>query len=172
MSFAYLLPTVTVVVATTTYRILSGMWNVVGNFRISHSDEDAAKVIVAVIVVFVVTSILTIAISAIFWAASFLVYRLLSQYREHAADRGAARTTGEPAALASALEKIKGGIRELPDRDLRRYDGGVEALYVAPLDTEMFDEGENALISRDLFPASHPPTSERIERLRAIQREL
>lgn len=32
----------------------------------------------------------------------------------------------------------------------------------------MFTDGDDALISRDLFPESHPPTDERIEDLQEL----
>ena len=105
-----------------------------------------------------------------FWAASVLVHRLLSRYREYAADRGAAALTGDPAALASALRTMDETMPEVPDRDLRELDGGTEALYAAPLETRAFGDGE--LVSTDVFPETHPPTDERIERLREIAGEL
>lgn len=166
MSVAYLLPAFTYVVAVVAYHLLGGLWNVVGHFH--HSDSDDARPLIAVIVLFVVTAVLTILVSAIFWAGSFLLFRVLSQYRKQAADRGAARITGEPLALASALQTIDEEMSGLPDRDLRDLDGGVEALYVSPLDAPMFTDGDDELISGDLFPESHPPTSERIEYLQDL----
>jgi heat shock protein HtpX len=53
--------------------------------------------------------------------------------------------------------------RRAPDRR-----AGVEALYVSPLDIPMFDGDDDELLSQDLFPDSHPPTRERIDRLRAL----
>lgn len=169
MSFAYLLPTFTYAVAVTAYTLLGGLWNVIGHFH--HSDSDDARPLVALVVLFVVSAMVTILVSTLFWVGSFLLYRMLSQYRERAADRGAARITGDPLALVSALQTIEGELSRLPDRDLRRIDGGVEALYVAPLDTPMFTDGDDAIISRDLFPESHPPTAERVASLKAIAAE-
>jgi heat shock protein HtpX len=170
MSVAYLLPSFTYVVAIGAYTMLGGLWNVVGHFH--HSDSDDARPLIALIVLFVVSALLTILIAAIFWIGSFLLFRLLSQYRERAADRGAARITGHPSALASALQTIDEEMAGLPDRDLRELDGGVEALFISPLDTPMFTDGDDALISRDLFPESHPPTADRIEYLKALAAEL
>ncbi|MFC6734057.1 M48 family metalloprotease [Haladaptatus sp. DYSN1] len=170
MSLAYLLPSFTYVVATIAYTLLGGLWNVIGHFH--HSDSDDARPLLVFIVLFVVTALLTILIATVFWVGSFLLFRLLSQYREYAADRGAARITGNPLALASALGKIDETMAGLPDRDLREIDGGVEALYIAPLDLPMFTDGDKALISRDIFPETHPPTATRIERLQALARDL
>ncbi|WP_396613329.1 M48 family metalloprotease (plasmid) [Haloferax sp. S1W] len=166
MSVAYVLPSFTYVVAVAAYTLLGGLWDVVGHFH--HSDSDDIRPLLAVIVLFVVSAVLTILISAIFWIGSFLLFRLLSQYREQAADRGAANITGNPLALASALATIDETIPTIPDRDLRELDGGIEALYLAPLDTPMFTDGDDALISRDLFPESHPSTDERISYLRGL----
>lgn len=170
MTVAYLLPTLTYVVAIAAYTLLSGIWGIAEHLR--HMDGDDARPLVAVIAILVVTAVLTLAVSTFFWLGSFLVYRLLSRYREHAADRGAAQITGDPLALASALETIDGQMETLPDRDLRKLDGGIEALYVSPLDAPMFTDQESALVSRDVFPESHPPTDERIDRLAELAGEL
>src|SRR4051794_24361206 len=45
--------------------------------------------------------------------------RILSRYREFAADAGAVALTGNPVALASALTKVSGGLVAIPSRDLR-----------------------------------------------------
>lgn len=170
MSFAYLLPSFTYIVAVAAYTLLGGIWNVIGHFH--HSDSDDARPLIALIVLFIVSALLTILISALFWIGSFLLFRLLSQYRERAADRGAAQITGDPLSLASALQTIDEEMAALPDHDLREIDGGVEALYISPLDTPMFTDGDDALISRDLFPESHPPASDRISYLKSLAKKL
>jgi heat shock protein HtpX len=119
----------------------------------------------------VVSAILTLAVSALFWAGSFLLFRLLSQYREYAADRGAATITGDPLALSSALRTLDESMSDLPDSDLREQDGGLEALYVAPIDTYQFG-GDRELLSSDIFPATHPSTRDRIDRLETLAAEL
>ncbi len=166
MTVAYLLPTLTYVVAVASYAVLKFIWGVVTSLR--HTDADDVRPLAAVVVIFVVTSVLTLAVSTFFWIGSFLLFRLLSRYREHAADRGAAAITGDPLALASALRTIDGEMARTPDRDLREIDGGIEALYVSPLDAPMFTDDDSALISRDVFPETHPPTSERVERLEQL----
>jgi len=169
MTLAYFLPSLTYFVAVAAYFVLVGVLRALGGFR--HVDDDGAKGLVVVVVVLVVSAVCTLLVSAAFWAASYLLFRTLSQYREFAADRGAAVITGDPAALASALRALDDGMSDVPDADLRAADGGVEALYVAPIDTYQFGE-ERELISSDVFPATHPPIEARIDRLRSLAREV
>ncbi|WP_435181580.1 M48 family metalloprotease [Halorussus sp. AFM4] len=169
MTLAFFLPTLTYFVAMAAYVVLQGVFHVLGGFR--HADDDGAKGLAVAIVVLTVSAILTLAVSAAFWVGSFLFFRLLSRYREYAADRGAVSLTGNPGALASALRTLDETMTELPDDDLREQDGGLEALYVAPIDAPQFG-ADRDLISRDVFPATHPPTEDRIERLREMDRGL
>ncbi|MEF8878573.1 MAG: M48 family metalloprotease, partial [Haloarculaceae archaeon] len=168
MTMAYFLPSLAYLVAIGAYLVLVGVFKALSGFR--HVDDDGAKGLLVVVVVLVVSAVSTMLVSAAFWVGSFLLFRLLSQYREFAADRGAAAITGSPAALASALRELDDGMGELPDSDLRDADGGVEALYVAPIDDYQFGE-DRELISSDLFPATHPPVEERIDRLRELAGE-
>lgn len=138
MTVAYLLPTLTYYVAIVAYVVLSAVGRGFGRMRLSGNRDGRG--VAAIVVLFVVTTLVTLTISAIFWGTSFLLFRLLSRYREYAADRGAAAITGEPLALAAALATIDGEMQALPDRDLRELDGGVETLYVSPLDVPMFTD--------------------------------
>ena len=168
MSLSYFLPSLTYLVAMGAYFVLKGVFYVVGGM--DDVDGDGAKAVAVAIVVLVASALVTLAISAMFWVASFLLFRVLSQYREHAADRGAAAITGDPAALASALRTVDDEMSDAPDRDLREIDGGLEALYIAPVDTYQFGEDRD-LLSSDLFPATHPDTTERVERLQELAGE-
>ena len=170
MTVAYLLPTLTFYVAMVAYHALSLKGQFLTNVRISDADDLRAVLVLGVL--FVVTTIVTMTVSAVFWAASFLLFRVLSRYREHTADRGAAAITGNPLALASALDRIDDEMQSRPDTDLRDLDGGVEALYVSSLDVQKFTDDDPALISQDMFPDTHPPTDERIERLQDLSAEL
>jgi heat shock protein HtpX len=81
-----------------------------------------------------------------------------SRGREFAADRGAAHITGEPAALASALETLSAD-RARPAADLRDGDPAVTALNVVPRATDRGGSFD-----------SHPETAARIARLRGLER--
>jgi heat shock protein HtpX len=97
-------------------------------------------------------------VSVAVWFLSFLLIRALSRYREFSADRGSALLTGNPSALISALLKISGDIRRVPERDLREVEG-ISAFFIVPAAV------------KGIF-STHPPTEKRIERLRQMEREM
>jgi heat shock protein HtpX len=101
-----------------------------------------------------------VAATIIGWVGT-LGTRALSRYREFAADEGAVRMTGSPAALASALMKVSEGIGAIPRRDFRTA-GVSDAFHLLPLATD------------DQFglPATHPPLEARIARLEKLERAL
>jgi heat shock protein HtpX len=105
--------------------------------------------------------IVALLVSLVVWIVSFLLIRALSRYREYAADRGAAVITGRPSALASALVRISGEMDRVPEEDLRDT-AEMNAFFVIPI-TKGF--------VGNLF-RTHPPTERRVERLRALEREL
>lgn len=166
MTIAWLLPTLTYYLALGTATVLKYLYRGIGRSGTRGGGRGAAKALL----VLTVTALVTMAISAIFWMASVLVHRVLSRYREYAADRGAVGLTGDPAALASALRTLDDSMPDVPDRDLRRLDGGTEALYVAPLEGRAFTEAE--LVSTDIFPETHPPTENRIEALQEMAHDI
>lgn len=171
MSVAYLLPTLTYLVAKTMFGLLHFFSRALV-FTPGRNRRGGGKGVI----VLLAAAVVTITVSAVFWLASNLLFRILSQYREYAADRGSAAITGDPLALASALETIDGEVQSLPDQDLRDLDGGVEALYIFSLDVPMFNDDDDTfadnLLSQELFPASHPPTTDRIDRLRDLAGNL
>lgn len=117
------------------------------NGRDRNRDNDGLG---AIILVFsIIFAVLAPMISSLIQAA-------ISRQREFQADATAAQITGYPEGLASALEKISG--YEISDRQ-REYLGGKEVmgLYIS----NPFAEG------RSWF-ATHPPTEERIKRLRSM----
>lgn len=101
--------------------------------------------------------------SAVVYVFGFLLTRLLSRYRELAADRAAAQLTGRPSALASALTKISGQMARIPTQDLRRAEP-YNAFYFVPAFASKRSLGR-------LF-ASHPTLEQRLEQLARISAEL
>lgn len=107
--------------------------------------------------------LITTVVAIVVYAVSFLLTRLLSRYRELAADRGGAILTGQPSKLASALTKISGEMRNIPQSDLREAEA-YNAFYFFPALTNKVDIGS-------LF-ASHPPLDKRLDQLAKISVEL
>jgi heat shock protein HtpX len=99
------------------------------------------------------------------YAISFLLIRLLSRYRELAADRSGALLTGQPMVLASALRKVSMGMNRIPNEDLRAAEP-LNAFYFAPA---MKLNGDNSLSK--IF-STHPSLEKRIEQLEKIQQQL
>jgi heat shock protein HtpX len=105
---------------------------------------------------------LVILVSAVVWAVSFFLMRMLSRYREFAADRGAAVITGRPSALSSALLKISGTIERVPSQDLRTAQG-MNAFFIVP-----------ASVKGSIYNlfATHPPLEKRLEALGRLESQL
>ncbi|MGW6457084.1 zinc metalloprotease HtpX [Streptomyces sp. NPDC055078] len=102
-------------------------------------------------------------VSAAVYVVSFLLTRLLSRYRELAADRAAALLTGRPSALASALTKVTGEMARIPTRDLRKAEP-YNSFWFAPA----FSSGQS--LGRLL--SSHPTLEQRLEQLAGIAARL
>ena len=101
--------------------------------------------------------------TAVTYFLSFVLIRLLSRYRELAADRGSALITGAPQNLASALLHIDGAMkRGIPDKDFRQAQA-VNALCIMP--------AIRANSMGSMF-STHPSTEERVQRLMAMQRYM
>jgi heat shock protein HtpX len=103
-----------------------------------------------------------ILISAVVWVVSFFLMRMLSRYREFAADRGAAVITGRPSALSSALLKLSGVNARIPQSDLRAH-AEMNAFYIVPVKVK------DSLYN--LF-STHPPMEKRIEALSRLESQL
>jgi len=106
------------------------------------------------------------AVSVVVYAISFLLIRLLSRYRELAADRSGALLTGQPSSLASALQKVSNGMARIPTQDLRAAEP-LNAFYFAPA---MKLTGGGRSLSA-LF-STHPSLDKRLEQLAKIQQQL
>lgn len=102
-------------------------------------------------------------ISAVVYALSFLLTRLLSRYRELSADRTAALLTGRPSALASALTKISGQMARIPTEDLRKAKP-YNAFYFMPAFASKESLGR--------LVASHPTLEQRLDQLARISADL
>jgi heat shock protein HtpX len=124
-----------------------------GGGRRSSNDGNAALLIPLIMVV-----------SALVYAISFLLIRLLSRYRELAADRSGALLTGNPAALMSALRKVSDGIARIPTQDLRSAEP-LNAFFFAPA---LKPGGQSVA---NLF-STHPTLQKRLEELAKVQAQL
>ena len=105
------------------------------------------------------------AVSIVVYAVSFLLIRMLSRYRELAADRSGALLTGQPSKLASALVKVTGDMGRIPTRDLRTAEP-LNAFFFAPA---MHLSGKSSLST--IF-STHPSLERRLEELEKVQRQL
>jgi heat shock protein HtpX len=112
----------------------------------SNDDDDGPSAMVLILV------------SLVVYFVSFLLMQALSRYREFAADRGAALITGRPSALASALQKISGGMARIPKQDLRASNE-LQAFFIFPTSVG------------GLF-ATHPPMEKRIAALERLESQL
>lgn len=101
-------------------------------------------------------------VAIVVWIVSMLLTRLLSRYRELAADRGSAIITGSPSNLSSALLKISGRMQRIPDRDLREMQGA-NAFYILPA-----LKGDSIL---EIF-STHPSLETRLKRLQEMERQI
>ena len=96
----------------------------------------------------------------VYFAGQLLVLAL-TRYREYGADHGGAEISGDPGALANALEKISGSMARIPDEDLRKLQTA-SAFMIIPAALK----GESAM---NLF-STHPPVEDRVRRLRELER--
>ena len=110
--------------------------------------------------------LIIMAVSIVVYAISFLLIRLLSRYRELAADRSGALLTGQPSALASALQKVSGQIARIPTKDLREA-APLNAFYFAPALSAQQAQSKFA----QLF-STHPSLEKRIAQLNKISAQL
>jgi heat shock protein HtpX len=103
-------------------------------------------------------------LSIVVYCVSFLLIRMLSRYRELAADRSGALLTGQPSALASALVKVSGDMARIPTKDLRAAEP-LNTFYFTPA-LRPGDNHVGAIFS------THPSLQKRLAELEKIQRQL
>jgi heat shock protein HtpX len=90
--------------------------------------------------------------------AASLIQMAISRSREFEADRGGAEISGDPQALASALQKIHRVAQGLPLEATERHPETAQMMIVNPL---------SAGGLRGMF-STHPPMEERVARLMAM----
>ena len=90
--------------------------------------------------------------------AATIIQLAISRSREFGADRTGAETGGDPAALVSALEKLEAYAKRIP---LPGNPAFSHLFIVKPL---------TGFSVQGLF-STHPPTAERVARLRMIARQ-
>jgi heat shock protein HtpX len=105
------------------------------------------------------------AVSIVVYAVSFLLIRMLSRYRELAADRSGALLTGQPSALKSALIKVSDQMNKIPTRDLRAAEP-LNAFFFAPA------MRLNAGASLSTIFSTHPSLERRLAELDKVQQQL
>ena len=90
--------------------------------------------------------------------AASLIQMAISRAREFEADRGGAEISGEPQALASALQKIHRYAQGIPLSTTERHPETAQMMIMNPL-------SGGALRG---LSSTHPSTEERVERLLAM----
>ncbi|QLG47951.1 M48 family metallopeptidase [Natrinema halophilum] len=88
---------------------------------------------------------------------------VFSRGRELAADRGAVTMTGDPVALATALEKLDGTGPDKPTTDLRKYARSTNAINILP----SFDTASTASGLR----STHPSLETRLDHILSLSAE-
>ncbi|ELY63034.1 heat shock protein HtpX [Natronobacterium gregoryi SP2] len=96
-----------------------------------------------------------------------LAVALVARYREYVADQAAIVITGDPAALASALETLDRDLVSRPSSDLREHRSTAAfSIVPPPWEEHRFFDRTRRFVSRTLL-GTHPSTEKRVERLRA-----
>lgn len=94
--------------------------------------------------------------------AAMIVQMAISRMREYGADRGGAEISGQPLALASALQKISGAAHRIVNDTAESNPATAHLFIINPLSGQRMD---------NLF-STHPDTGNRIEALRRIAEEM
>ena len=94
--------------------------------------------------------------------AAMMVQMAVSRTREYEADRRGAEICGQPLWLASALGKIAGSSRRIPNQDAERNPATAHMFIINPLSGQRMD---------GLF-STHPATDNRIAALRELAADM
>ena len=103
----------------------------------------------------------TIALMLLAPMAAALVQMAISRTREYAADRTGAEISGQPLALASALERIQSGAARIDNMSAERNPATAHMFIINPLHAHAHD---------NLF-STHPATANRIAELKKLALE-
>jgi heat shock protein HtpX len=104
----------------------------------------------------------TIAMMILAPLAAMIVQMAISRTREYAADRMGSEISGQPMALASALNKISGAAHQIENVDAERNPATAHLFIINPLSGARMD---------NLF-STHPAVENRIAHLREIATEM
>ena len=94
--------------------------------------------------------------------AAGLIQMAISRSREYAADHDGAQISGRPLWLASALQKIEGYAKQIPNEQAEDHPASASLYIINPLSGAGMD---------NLF-STHPNTENRIAALRELAREM
>ena len=124
-----------------------GQWAMIfGGFNRSDDDEGGGGLLGGLLMLFLAP------------LAATIIQLAISRSREFGADRTGADVGGDPEALASALEKLEAYSRRIP-------------LHVNPAVSHLFIVKPLTGFSVQKLFSSHPPTAERVARLRQMALE-
>ncbi|MBA4343002.1 MAG: zinc metalloprotease HtpX [Methylibium sp.] len=141
------------ILISTVSATMAGAISMLANFAMIFSGRDSegrpANPIVSILVMILAP------------IAASLIQMAISRAREFEADRGGAEISGDPAALASALDKIHRYAQGIPLEAAERHPETAQMMIMNPLS----GGGIKGLFS------THPATEERIERLMALARQ-
>lgn len=104
--------------------------------------------------------IFAIAMAILAPIAAGLIQMAISRTREYAADKGGAEISGDPLALAAALEKIDRYARGIPMETAELNPSTGQMMIINPLSSN----------SRDKLFSTHPSTANRIQKLQDLAR--
>ena len=133
---------------------LAGAISMLGNFAFflgGNRDNNNPLGFVGVLVAIVVAPL-----------AAMIVQMAVSRTREYSADRRGAEICGHPLWLASALDKIARGVKQIVNPDAERNPAAAHMFIVNPLSGQRMD---------NLF-STHPDTGNRIAALEAMDAEF
>jgi len=134
MTVAWVLPTVTYYLAALAFYVLYGLFKLLSFGGGSGGDRDGRALAVGIVVI-TVSALVTLTVSAMFWCGSVLIHRVLSRYREYAADRRPPdhRVAGGARERARRPRRVDaGGARPRSPRVRRRRGGAVRRALREP----------------------------------------